>query len=108
MVFCSLCEQSEPNFALQFIHSSVCPWSYRKKPNPYAQALVSKLRGVGDSFKNEGQWEGLVVHAEEREVSLWSGLKGGHQESLDPAPGQLLQGKWLSCGVERLETMVLG
>ena len=33
----------------------------------------------------------------------WSGLKGGHQESLDPAPGQLLQGKWLSCGVERLE-----
>lgn len=79
----------------------MCPGSERKK-------LGSKQRGVGNSCKDEGQWEGLVVHAEEREVSLRSGLKGGHQGSLDPAPGQLLQGKWLSCGVERLERVVLG
>lgn len=62
---------------------------------------------MGNSCMDEGQWEGLTVHAEEREVSLWSGPKGSHQACLDPAPGQLLQGKWFPCGIERLERMVL-
>lgn len=83
------------------------PWSERKKLNLYAQALDSKQEGMGNSGKDEGQWEGLAVPAEEREVGLWSGLKGSHQERLDPAPGQLLLRKWLSCGIERLERVVL-
>lgn len=62
---------------------------------------------MGNSCKAEGQWEGFIAHAEEREVSLWSGPKGSHQECLDPAPEQLPQGKWFSCGIERLERMVL-
>lgn len=47
------------------------------------------------------------MHAEEREVSLWSGTKGSHQECLGPAPEQLVQGKWFSCGIERLQRTVL-
>jgi hypothetical protein len=60
-----------------------------------------------NSCKDKGQWVGLIVHAEEREVSLWSRPKGSHQECLDPAPEQLLQRKWFSCGIERLERTVL-
>jgi len=62
---------------------------------------------MGNSYKDKGQWEEFIMHAKEREVSLWSGPKGSHQECLDPTPEQLLQGKWFSCGIERLERMFL-
>lgn len=81
----------------------MCPWSERKK-------LGSKQRGVGNSCKDEGQWEGLVVHAEEREVVR---TKGRPPRKPGPSPRTAASGEVVflrhgEAGEESLEGMTSG
>lgn len=69
-----------------------------------------KTEGSGDSCKDEGQWEGLVVHAEEREVVR---TKGRPPRKPGPSPRTAASGEvvFLRCGEageESLEGMTSG